>query len=152
MVAAVYVVAQEQVVVALDVSVVIRDSPEIEKTHQILVLSVNVTEYFDWRVDTQHHRLLLQHALTFLGECNNVFSTERKITVPVKLRRPLTWTQQVVQKQVVECFFLNVYLLELVFLLFSFFVHIHDHLDSFSGAWLCFNFSLVQPDSGLISC
>ncbi len=143
MVATVYVVAKEQVVIALDVAVVIRYSPEIKKPHQVLILSVDVTEYFDWRVNTQHHRLLLQDALTLLGECNNVFSTERKITVTVKLCRPLTWSQQVVQKQVVECFFLNVYLLELVFLLFSFLVHIHNHLDSFSGAWLRFNFSLV---------
>ena len=99
-VAPVDVVAQEQVVVALDVAVVVRNAPQVEEPHEVLILAVNVAEHFDRRVHSQNHRLLFEHALALLSKCYDVLSTESKVPVPVKLCSPLTRSQQMVQKQV----------------------------------------------------
>ena len=60
-------VTQEQIVIRLDVAKVVRDAPKIEKAHQILILSVDIAEDFDWSVDTQNHRLVCQNVLAFIG-------------------------------------------------------------------------------------
>ena len=62
MCASVNIVAQEEVIVALDVAIVVRDAPQIKESHQVLILSVDVTEHFDWCVDAEHHWLFLKHA------------------------------------------------------------------------------------------
>lgn len=86
---------------AFDVAVVVRDAPQVEEAHEVLVLAVYVPEDLDWRVNSQHHRLLLQDALALLCECDDVFTSECKVPVAVILCSPFTWAQQVVQEQVV---------------------------------------------------
>jgi len=94
-VATVDVVTQEEVVVTFDVTVLVRDSPEIEESHQVLVLPVNVTEDFDWSVDTKHHWLLLKDSLALLSQGDNMLTTECKVTITIELSSPLSWSQQV---------------------------------------------------------
>lgn len=50
-------VTKEQIVIALYITTVIWDSPQIKEAHQILILTMNVAENFDWRVNSQDHRL-----------------------------------------------------------------------------------------------
>ena len=46
MVAAVDEIAQEQVVVRLNVSTIVGRAPQIEESHQVLILAVNIAEDF----------------------------------------------------------------------------------------------------------
>ena len=68
MCASVNIVAKEEVIVALDVAIVVRDAPQIKESHQVLILSVDVTEHFDWCVDSEHHWLFLKHAHALVSQ------------------------------------------------------------------------------------
>jgi len=53
------IVTEEQIVVALDITIIVRVSPEIEESHKVLILSVDITEHFNWSIDAKYHGLLL---------------------------------------------------------------------------------------------
>jgi hypothetical protein len=72
---------------------------------------VNITENFNWSVNAEDHWLLFKNALALFSKGNNVLSSEGKIAISVELGRPLSWSQQVRQEQVVESVFLHVLLL-----------------------------------------
>lgn len=46
--ASVHVVSQEQVVVTLNVPCLTWGAPQVEEPHQVLVLTVDISKYFDW--------------------------------------------------------------------------------------------------------
>jgi hypothetical protein len=51
-IASVDVVSQEEVVIRLYITVVVRDAPKIKEAHQVLILAVNVAENFDGSIDS----------------------------------------------------------------------------------------------------
>jgi hypothetical protein len=89
-VTAVDVVSEEDVVTALDVALLRRNSPKIEEAHKILVLAMDVTENLDGRVNAKYHRLLLKDLLTLIGERDDVLSAEGEVARAIELGRPLS--------------------------------------------------------------
>ena len=62
------VISQEEVVVALDITVFIRSSPKIEESHQILVLTMDVTKNLDRSVNFEDHWLCFKNFLSLIGK------------------------------------------------------------------------------------
>ena len=62
------VISQEEVVVALDITVFIWSSPKIEESHQILVLTMDVTKNLDRGVNFEDHWLCFKNFLSFIGK------------------------------------------------------------------------------------
>ena len=96
------IVTEEEVIVTLNITIIVGDAPQIEEPHQVLVLPVDVTKDFDWRVDSQHHWLLLKYAHALFSERQDVLSSEGKVAIAVVLGGPLSWSKQVGQEEVVE--------------------------------------------------
>ena len=96
------IVTEEKVIVTFNIAIIVGDAPQIEEPHQVLVLPVDVTKDFDWRVDSQHHWLLLKYAHALFSERQDVLSSESEVAIAVVLRRPLSWSKQVGQEEVIE--------------------------------------------------
>jgi len=145
MVASVNIVTQEQVIVTLDVSIVIWNSPKIKEAHQILILTVDIAEDLDWCINTQHHRLILKHVLALLCQSDDVFSSESEVAISIELRSPFSRSQQMRQEQIVQSIFLHVLLGHALGA--RFFLRVlellHWHVNRLA-AWLLLNFCLVD--------
>ena len=75
------VVAQEQVVKTIDIAVLARGSPNVEETHQVNVVAVDVTKNFDWWLKTtDNSRLLLKDILALTNQLQDLLSLEREVT------------------------------------------------------------------------
>lgn len=61
-------------------------------------MAMDVAKHLNRGVDTQHHRLLFEHALALFGKCDDVLTAERKVPVAVELRCPFTRAKQVVKE------------------------------------------------------
>jgi len=146
------IITQEQVVITFNIAIIVGNTPQIEESHQVLVLSVHITEDLDWSVYSQDHGLFLKYALTLLSERNNMLTSECKITIPIELSGPLTRSQQMRQEQIVKGVFLHVLLLgcgvaacRLLswFLIIVAFEFLHRY-DYGLAAWLLFDFCAVK--------
>ena len=94
----VHIVAEEEIIVALDIAIIVGNAPEVEESHQVLILAMYVAKDFDRRIDSKDHWLVLEHAHTLIGKCENVLPSERKVAIAVILGRPLSRSQQVGQE------------------------------------------------------
>lgn len=92
MITSINIITKEQVVITLNIAIIIRNAPQIEESHQVLVLAVHIAEHLYWSVHSEDHGLFFKYALTLLSKRNNVFTTERKITIPIELCCPLAWS------------------------------------------------------------
>jgi hypothetical protein len=63
----VHLVAKEQLVEALDVTVFRRAAIEVEEAHQVDLLAVDVAKNLDGCAQAQHHGLLLDDFLGFIA-------------------------------------------------------------------------------------
>lgn len=69
------VIAKEEIVEGVDVSVdrIVGSFPNVEKSHQVYVLSVNVTEYFDrWSNFFDDYWLSCKNVGALVGKLNNM--------------------------------------------------------------------------------
>ena len=96
------IVTEEEVIVTLNIAIIVGDAPPIEEPHQVLVLPVDVTKDFDWRVDSQYHWLLLEHAHALFSERQDVLSSEGEVAIAIILGGPLSWSKQVGKEEVIE--------------------------------------------------
>ena len=96
------VVTQEEVVVAFDITVLIGSSPEIEEPHQVLILSVDITEDLDRCIDLENHGLSFKDFLGFISQGKDVLPSEREESLAVYRCRPLLWSQKMVQEKLME--------------------------------------------------
>ena len=102
MTASINIVTKEQVIEAFNVSVLAWAAPQIEESHQVLVLSMNVSEYLDRCVDSEYHWLLFEHFLALFRKSNDMLASESEIAIAVELCGPLSGSQQVVQEKRVK--------------------------------------------------
>ena len=102
MISSVYVISEEKVVEALNVPILRWWTPQVKESHQILVLTVNISENLYWGLYLKDHRLFLEYFLAFFSESNDVLSTECKIAVAVKLGGPLSGPEEDVQEELVQ--------------------------------------------------
>jgi hypothetical protein len=63
---------------------------------------MDVSEYFDGCVYSEHHGLFLKYFLALISQRNDVFPPECEVAIPIELGRPLSGSKQVVQKQGVQ--------------------------------------------------
>ena len=83
MVASVDVVSEEQIIIRLDITILIRRPPKIKESHQILVLAVDISEHLDGCIYPGHHWLRLQDLLSLFREGQDVFSSEGEVGLTV---------------------------------------------------------------------
>ena len=96
------IVTQEQVVITLDISAVIWDSPQVEEPHQILVLSMDVSEHLDRGINSEHHWLVHEDPLALIGQGDDKLPSEGEEAISIVLSRPLSWLEQMGKEQVVD--------------------------------------------------
>lgn len=89
------IIAKEEVVVALNIAVVVGVAPEVEEPHQVLVLTVDISENFDGSIDAEHHRLILQNANALISKRQNVLTSECEVSITIILSGPISRTQKV---------------------------------------------------------
>ena len=79
------IVTQEQVVITLDISAVIWDSPQVEEPHQILVLSMDVSEHLDRGINSEHHWLVHEDPLALIGQGDDKLPSEGEEAISIVL-------------------------------------------------------------------
>lgn len=67
--ASVNIIAQKQVVVALDISSFTRLSPQVKEPHQVLVLAMDIPKHFDRCIHSQKGRPHLENPFTLRSQC-----------------------------------------------------------------------------------
>jgi hypothetical protein len=92
------IISQEQIIVAFNITVLIRSTPKIKESHQVLILTMDVTEHLHWGVDLKDHWLCLQDLLGFISESKDVFSSEREESLAINRSRPLLGSQKMVKE------------------------------------------------------
>jgi len=148
--ASVNIVAEEEVVIGLDVAVLIWRPPEVEEPHQVLVLAVHIAEDFDWRVHSKNHGLLRKNIDAGIGQTDDSFASEIEKSVLLILQRPVSWSQQVVQEYVLAGFGSLVFPdLAVLFLLFNEVFHLL--MCSGTLAWPVLDLNLLLSDLALMT-
>ena len=94
----VHIVAEEEIIVALDIAIIVGNTPEVEESHQILILPMDVAKDFDRCIDSKDHWLILEDTHALIGKRENVLPPEREVAIAVILGRPLSRSQQVGQE------------------------------------------------------
>ena len=102
MVSSVNEVAEEQVIIRFNISGFVWGAPKIEEAHEILVLAVDVAEDFNWCIDLEDHGLTLDDLLGLVSEREDVLPSEGKVRLAVDRGRPLFWSQEMVQEELVK--------------------------------------------------
>ena len=83
MVSPVDIITQEEIVVGLNITIFIWSTPEIEESHQILVLTVNVAENLDRSINSADHWLGFEHLLSLFSKGQNMFPSESEIGLSI---------------------------------------------------------------------
>ena len=79
MTAAVNVISQENVVEAANIARLLRCPPNIEETHQTVIVAMYVAKYLDRGLQLlDEHRLLLEHLHDFVDELDHVLLLDYK--------------------------------------------------------------------------
>ena len=82
MVTLVDVVAEEQVVVRLNVTTICRHPPQLKEAHQLDVLTVEIAKDLDWRSDIlDHRRLSCQHLRALISKVGYMLTLARELSV-----------------------------------------------------------------------
>jgi glutathionylspermidine synthase len=96
------VVAQEQIVEGMDISCVERSLPDVEESHEVNVLSMDVSYNFDWWPDLlDDDGLGSQNLSALIGQLNNVLSLAWKLSSWLNLLA-LLWLQERFQKHLAK--------------------------------------------------
>jgi hypothetical protein len=93
MISSVNIISKEEVIKALNVTILLWRSPKVEESHEVLVLTVDVTENLNWRIDSQDHWLLFKNLLTLISQGYDVLSSESKVTIAIELSIPFFRSQ-----------------------------------------------------------
>mmetsp|Transcript_4409 Transcript_4409/g.6433 ORF Transcript_4409/g.6433 Transcript_4409/m.6433 type:complete len:245 (+) Transcript_4409:573-1307(+) len=79
--ALIYVIAEEYVIIGVDVAVLSWGLPDVEEAHQVHVLSVDITDDLHGRTDLlDHDGLGSQDLAALIGEFNDVLSLAREVS------------------------------------------------------------------------
>lgn len=88
------IVTQEKVVISMDITSVGWSLPDIEESHQVYILTVDITNNLDWWSDFLNHNWLSsQNLCAFVCQLDNVLSLAWKLTTWLNLLTFL-WFQQ----------------------------------------------------------
>jgi len=102
------VVTQEEVVISMDITSVGWSLPDIEESHQIYILTVEITNNLDWWSDFLNHDWLSSQDLcAFVCQLDNVLSFARKLTTWLNLLTFLwfqEWLEEHLAKSVIWVF------------------------------------------------
>ena len=82
-IASVDIITKEEIIVGLDITIFIWSAPKIEESHQILVLTMDVTEYLDGSIYSADHWLGFKNLLSLFSKGQNMFPSESKIGLSV---------------------------------------------------------------------
>ena len=101
--ATVNIIAQEHVVERADISCLLRCAPDIEESHQISVIAVNVSENFDWRLQLfDQHGLGLEHLSDFINQLKHLLFLNVERTHHLDGLLAFSWCEQVFDEERVE--------------------------------------------------
>mmetsp|Transcript_762 Transcript_762/g.946 ORF Transcript_762/g.946 Transcript_762/m.946 type:complete len:252 (+) Transcript_762:356-1111(+) len=101
-VTSVHVITEEQIIIRFDVTVFIRGAPEVEESHQILVLTVDVAKHLHGSVHTKDHRLGFKDLCCLVGQSQDVLASESKVSLTFEGSRPLLGAQKMVKEQLMQ--------------------------------------------------
>ena len=104
MASSVDVVAEEEVVMAFDVSVFIWGAPKVKEPHQILVLTMNISKNFHRSINSKNHGLCLEDICSLFSQSNNMLSSKCKVSLSIHWSRPLLWSKKVLNKKLMKLF------------------------------------------------
>ena len=102
MVTSVNKIPKKQIVIQIYVTILPRitivwSSPDIEEPHQIRVLTVDVTENFDWGIKFEHNRLIFDDVFCCLAELHDFLRWEDKFIV-FWIVDKVFWLAELIQK------------------------------------------------------
>jgi len=78
----------------MNITLIHRELPDIEETHQVHILSVQVAKDLQWWPDVLYYdRLRAENQSALIGQLNDVLALARKLTTRLKFLT-LLWLQQ----------------------------------------------------------
>lgn len=94
------VISQEEVVKTTDVSRLTRGPPNVQESHQVNIVSVNISKNLDWWLQRLNDNgLLLQDICAFINELGNLLPLLSKVLKGCDLLLSLFWLQKFLNKQ-----------------------------------------------------